>query len=725
MSKQVISRDRQELQAADLNHIGDYAKADIEQLTRDSVSNALHYAGGSVTTISTTEASIAPFRLYKEGAAYEQDTANTLDLFTHLPLVTQRCVAITVWGESVETDIEPRDFLIDLTTNETQPDAVAMTRLNKANVNMVPGSESADPQPPTAQQQTLVVALVYLTTGGIDRIEMQTQHLLPNALTAQTRVGKLEVWRKQAEPAISSIATDLASLSMKTNGLAKHHQVVEMAGDIARLKNKLNLPSGLSSYQNDYFLDDLLTDSGAVGFNADVDNGLLFAPDATAAIGMALFNPFEPAVHRTDNNVVLPKYVDKARIQTLGYAGDISISQYQTQTQVLKEYTVPVTRYNYGWRHNYWGGWYSNYWYNRNYHYGYYGWGYGYYGYAHTTYETRYKLETVTNSINGAIIAQTFLVSNSMWLTQCGLQFTQVGATGDVNLIICEADGGKPNLEKTLAQVTVSQADLHKYPVETNVPIPPVLLESGKRYAIAIITQGDHRCATVSGSNYTQGTLFFGTDGEYFQGDLTKDLMFTLYAAQFNQARVEVPLQSISLAGGISDLALDVAQVVPDGTELFFEMQVGGKWLKLGEQDSAHLQTTPDIIPLRAVFMGTHDLAPMLTLTNNAITGSRPDNALVHWSTTRTLPAPSSNIQIQLVVAKWDDINHSLTAELHENGNTHLPATSTLVEEPEGGLFRLTLSFTPTAISSYAVKTIGQRNTANPFSILERTDVAL
>ena len=41
-----------------------------------------------------------------------------------------------------------------------------------------------------------------------------------------------------------------------------------------------------------------------------------------------------------------------------------------------------------------------------------------------------------------------------MWLTKVGLQFTQIGATGDVVIAVCETDGGKPNLEKTLTRIT-------------------------------------------------------------------------------------------------------------------------------------------------------------------------------------------------------------------------------------------------------------------------------
>ena len=438
-------------------------------------------------------------------------------------------------------------------------------------------------------------------------------------------------------------------------------------------------------------------------------------------MGLALFNPYDAGIKRSAEDLVLPAYTDRARIQTSGYSGDISASQYQVQSQTIREYTATVWDYTYGWNYNYYNGWWNSWYWN---YYGYnWGW-YGYYGYRVARQETRYELQTVTTSYNGAIIGQTFLVSNAMWLTKVGLQFTQIGASGDVMVAVCETEGGKPDLLKTLTRVTVARGDLKKYPEETAIPVPPVLLEAGKRYALVLITQGDHRLATVSGNDYTQGTLFFGTDGDYFTGDLTKDLMFTLYAAQFAQPRVEVVLQSVSLAGGISDINIAAPQIVPDGCELRYEIQVGGKWYPLGDA-AMRLSTLPDIVPLRLVLLGTSDLAPAFRLVPNAITGSRAATSLAHWSKLRTLAAPSSSITVQVVVAQWDAAHHTLACEIKSGATTYTPATTVVRDEPDGQAKRITFTFTPPAISTYAIKLTGARSAASaPFVVVERTDVA-
>ena len=721
MEKQVIFRDRQELQSADLNAIGQHAGDAIAHLVLDAVSGALKFTGGAVSAKSATEVDVAALRFYNGGKVYASEQTETLNLFQYLPLVAKKCVAVVVWGEVIDTDVQPRDFLVDLTTGATEPQAVAMAKLWKANVNLQPGNESVDPQPPVLQTGTLAIALVYLTPGGVERIELQDASRLPTLQGHEQRLFEHEAWRTQAEPRISSIATDLAGLAKKTMSLVGRDTVVELANDVARLKAKVNLPTAYASYESDYYGNTDKTDAAGVGYSAAVRNGLLFPTAGQASVGLALFNPYDAGIKRSAEDLVLPAYTDRARIQTSGYSGDISASQYQVQSQTIREYTATVWDYTYGWNYNYYNGWWNSWYWN---YYGYnWGW-YGYYGYRVARQETRYELQTVTTSYNGAIIGQTFLVSNAMWLTKVGLQFTQIGASGDVMVAVCETEGGKPDLLKTLTRVTVARGDLKKYPEETAIPVPPVLLEAGKRYALVLITQGDHRLATVSGNDYTQGTLFFGTDGDYFTGDLTKDLMFTLYAAQFAQPRVEVVLQSVSLAGGISDINIAAPQIVPDGCELRYEIQVGGKWYPLGDA-AMRLSTLPDIVPLRLVLLGTSDLAPAFRLAPNAITGSRAATSLAHWSTLRTLAAPSSSITVQVVVAQWDAANHTLACEIKSGATTYTPATTVVRAEPDGQAKRITFTFTPPAISTYAIKLTGARSAASaPFVVVERTDVA-
>lgn len=726
MEKQVIFRDRQELQSADLNAIEAYAADSLQHLTQDAITDDLAFTGGHVAAASATEITVSTLRFYNNGKVYVAETAQTLNLFQYLPLVTKKCVAVVVWGQETDTNVEPRDFLIDLTTGATQPQAVAMQRLNMANVNLLPGAESADPQSPVIQTGTLAIAYVYLTPTGIDRIEMMDAWRLPNLADHAQRVAGLENWKAQAEPRISSIATDLSALANKTSDLAPRGVMMEMAADIGRLKDKLNLPASYASYQSDSFVDDDLSDAAVAGYAARIDNGLHFPFAAQAVAPLALFNPYDAGIYRTADNLVLPAFDHKARIETKGYSGDLSISQYQVQTQTIREYTTTKKVLHYGYSYNYYRYWYRNAWYRR------YGYAYYYhpnvvrYGYYTTETEQHYELETSTTNYQGVIIGQSVLVANAMWVTRLGLFFTQVANAGDVMVAICETDGGKPDITKTLTRTTVPVAALKKYPVETTIDLPPVQLDAGKRYAIVLITQGDHRVATVSGNNYTQGTLFYGSDGDYFTGDLTKDLMFTLYGAQFKQPRTEVMLQPVSLAGGVADLNIAGQNVVPSGTELRYEIQVGGRWYPFGDE-VFRLSGLPDIVPLRAVLLGTSDAAPAVQLAADVLTATRSATGFTHYSDQRNLQAASSNIQVQVVVAQWDQANHTLTCALTNGGTTYTPSVTSSKLEPDGEATRFTFTFAPGGgLSAYRVKLTGTRTAgANPFVVTERTDVAI
>jgi len=715
MYKQVVFRDRQELQAKDLSNIEEYTSDAIEAVVTDAVSNRYHYTGFEVAQNSTTEITVAPGKLYAGGKMYISEQSLDFNIFQFLPLNTKKVVTVCVWGSKTETEVEPRDFLIDVVQGTTEPRAVAMTKLNKANVNLVAGVESVDPQPAGLQENVVPVAYIYLATTGIEKIIRVEDYVLPRLYETKADVAELKNWRALTEPRLISIVTYLSSLSKKTDGKADLKTALEIMADMARVKEKLNLPSTYHSYDADYF-----GDTGKIDINntvAKVVNGLLFPNAGEAKANLALFNPYDPNIKRFDN-LVLPNYDLVCKLETKGYSGDVSISQYQFQTYEVKKYTYYQYYWVYGWRWNWYWNWYYRWW---RWYYGYNWWWYGYYGYWVQYPVTEYRLEETTHSINGAIVAQTFVVSSPMWLSALGLFFTQKDSSADITVVICETDNGKPNLQKALTMVRVSQADIKKYPNETVINLTPVFLKAG-RYAVCFITQGNYRVATVSGQSYLQGTLFFGTDGDYFTGDLTKDIMFKLYAAQFKQARTEVQLQPVSLAGGITDLQIIAPALVPEGTELIYEINVGGKWYPLKE--TGRLSSAPDIVPLRAVMLGTADLQPALVLTEQAITSSRPATTFYATSTQRTLSDARQNIDVQLLLHKFNATDHTINCQLLSGSNTYNPATVTTQEDTD--TVRKTFSFNISAgIQSYKIKISGSRaSSAEPFSVVERIDIA-
>ena len=719
MYKKVIFRDWQELQAEDLNNIEAFTDEAISSLITDSISDRTHYTGFSVVQDSATEITVQPGRLYSGGKVYILEQPQQFNLFQYLPLTMKRIVTVAVWGTETETNVEPRDFLIDPAQNTTEPRAVAMQKVRLAVVNTVAGMESIDPQPSALPEGAIPVAHVYLTTTGIEKVVRVRDYELPRLRELKADVVELQSWRAITEPRIASIVTDLASLSKRSESKADLRQLLEIAADMARVKEKLNLPSTYQSYDADYFGNTDKIDLS--GTTAKVKNGILFPDEAQALANLALFNPYDPSIQRFDN-LILPKFDHVVKIKTEGYSGDISISQYQFQTLQVKKYTTYNYYWVYGWNWNWYYYWYYRYWY---WHYGYYWWWYaywyGYYGYWVRVPTTEYRLEETTQSINGAIVAQTFLTSSAFWLTALGLYFTQVDSNTDIKIVICETEHGKPVLQKALQVVTINPSDVKKYPEETFVPITPVFLKPG-RYAICFITQGNYRVATCSGQNYLQGTLFFGTDGDYFTGDLTKDLIFKVYGAQFKIARTEVQLQPVSLAGGITDIAIDAPAIVPDGSSLTFEIQVGGKWYPITEVGK--LSSKPDIVPIRAVFLGTGDVQPGLWLAQNAITASRPTTTFTALTKTRTLSSPRQNIDVQLLLHNFDPNSHTIDCVLIANNTTYTPALVKTQQEDQA--IRRTFTFNiSSGVSSYKIRISGTRqSSASPFAVVEKIDIA-
>ena len=344
MEKQVLFRDRQELQAADMNNTQTWADEALRHIVTDAITGERQFSGLTVTGRSATELEVAPGRMYDgpNGKVFALESAQVHSVFAYLPLQDQKWLAVSVFGTEEDTDIQPRDYLIDLQTREVEPEAVAMQRRRVATVHIAQGLESPTPERPEPPTGNTLIAHVRLSPTGVQEVVLTEGRRLPNLQNMGARLQSAEAWRTQAEPRISSIATDLAGLAKKTMSLAGRDTVVELANDVARLKAKVNLPTAYASYESDYFGNAEKTDAAGIGYSAAVINGLLFPTAGQASVGLALFNPYDAAIKRSADDLILPAYTDRARIQTLGYSGDISASQYQVQSQTIREYTATV-----------------------------------------------------------------------------------------------------------------------------------------------------------------------------------------------------------------------------------------------------------------------------------------------------------------------------------------------------------------------------------------------
>jgi hypothetical protein len=728
MEKQVIFRDRQEIGPNDFGDMQKFIADSLDHVVTDGLSSGRHFTGLGVTQQSSTLVRCAIGRLYDAGKVYVLESANDISLTTFLPLAAKKIVTIVAFGSVVDTDVEPRDFLIDVDTNTTEPNAVAMQRLRALNVSALAGAESATPVPPAVAATYLAIAHVTLGTTGIESIEQLVGNVLPSAAANRQKITDLELWRGRSEPTIASLTSNIAALAEKTANKADLPGFIRLSADVARLREALNLPAGYESYRADYFGNTAQTDTVLTGATAIVNNGVLFPHAASVQAALALQNPIDPNVTRA-GDWLMPKYDSRLMLKTEGFSGDVSLSTYQVQTHSIKSYVTYEYVYNYGWTYNYWWNpWYYSYYYQ------YYGYDYWWYTASYQSYGyytqypvTHYYQDTVTTNYNGVIVAQTFVSPADKWFTGTGIYLTEKSNAGDLHVLLCETEHGKPVLSRVLSRITVPVADLKGNREETRVSMPPVLIESGKRYALALITTGGHKAAVVSGNNFTQGTFFYGNDGEYFVGDVTKDLEFAIYGAEFRQARTEIMLGAVTLAGGIGDLAIKTQQVVPNGTDLVYEIQVAGLWYPISTA-LGRLSTLPDIVPLRVVMVGTKDLAPGLLLGANKITASRPNLAFIHFSTMNTLGSASSDIRVIVRLPGFEPANHTLTARLVKPDNSEVTAALVETVDNGDGSYTKTFTFNPSpALTQFRIKLSGNRSSAavKPFTVAESVWVAL
>jgi hypothetical protein len=754
MERQVIYRDRQEVQAADFLNQQKFTDEAIQHLVLDAITAERMFVGLMVTAPSQTELQIAPGRLWvgDQGKVYRKDQAETLSIFSYLPVQDKRWLTVSVIGQEQETDNQSRDFLIDLQSGQTEPSAVSMESQRVAVTHITTGLESSDPQQPEPPTGYTVIAKVLLDTSGVQGIELAVNKELMRLFDVWQQAKTNAAWISLMAPKIATLISDLARLAKMIKGLAYMDMLTELARDVAHLKDLSNLPDGYVAYGGDVFLDESESDTANGQYYARVEEGIRFPWAGQTEVQPDLFNQYATEVENFAG-LILPAHTDVVRLDvTDDYSGSLSIGQYQYQTQEMRTGTRTRRRVRYGPSRNVCTNGVN--------------WNRGQYDAVNGVFEaggTTYKVQdrygehnghywlrvqeywvdtwtetytywaTVDHQINGSQIAQTFLNAQNGWLKQIDLYFDEVGADGLVQMHICETDLGQPNRNRCLGSTLVDAADLKKRPTATPFVFEqPIFLEAGQRFAILITTAGDHSVATVEGTEYTNGTLFYSTDGAYHQGDFTKDLMMRHWYAKFTNVHTTVELTTISLSEGIADLDLLAEAIIPDSTDLVIEYQKEGTgtWFALVPETAEQLLGLPAMLHLRAVFNGTADLMPGYCVDGSRLQANRPATTFKHISTQRNLATASEDIDVILQLEAWDNTKHTCTVKLLSGASTYTEASvdDVVIADADLPTIRRTVNFTPepgTGITDYQIQIEGTTTTAlEVFHVASRADVA-
>lgn len=759
MESTVIFRDRQELQSADLNNAQDFTRASIDHIVKDAIEGGRAYTGFTASKTAATEITLSAGRLYSSGQVFGRDEDVVIDVFNSLPLVTKKRVAIVAYGQAVDTDVQPRDFLIDAQLGTTEPQSVAMENLRRAELSAVAGTESPDPAYPPTDANVTVICYALLDTSGIVSIEQWTATQLPNLRVVSNRVTALEVWRGQISGQVDTLRTDLAALADRMKLFSLKTEVVEVLKQLEDLRKKVYEPSAYVLYGTNHFLDLVGSQTSHASYDALVDEGIRFPSAGSASAPLSLLNPNNPYV-AVNSGFVLPKYAHGLRMNLAGYNSETRVAQYTYETTTITQLSRTRQRVRYGKTKTVCTN--STWWRN-----GTYNPVTGVFRISGETWEvnaadrsqatvnhkfirvTQFWIDTFeepywdyvksTANLSGQQVAQTFLNSQDGWLSQIGLYFSRKGATGDVHVLVCETAYGMPDLDRVISRTTIAPTAIQigataanaALPalVETQVPIIPTYLKSGRRYAIVLVTTGDHYVAMTNTDNgVVQGTFFVSTDGAFFAGNLVSDMKLRLYYAKFDAPRVTVELTALQLAGGILELDILNEAVTPPACRIDYEVQVAGAWVALDTvPNGPDLASLPAILPLRAVLTGTTDLMPGLGLTASQAVVSRPKTAFTWLGTMRTLGSPSNSVKIIVDLQAFDAAKHTCTISLLTGSTLATAKTADVVQSqtlPDGTI-RRTAIFNLSAVSYYAVKIVGgTTSAAEPFHVAEMIEFA-
>ena len=739
-----------DLDPADFNSMQDFVQDGMQNVVADAVTSERKYANFLTSITGTAEVTVQPGRLYSAGAVYARDTEFVKDFTTALPISGKKNVLVLIYGQELDTNATPREFLINEETNESAPRTVAIDRTRQCIINTAAGNESPDPIDPIIDAGTLAVARIVLGSAGVLSVEMLADNKLDSVSSVSGRLDTVETFVAEAKPQIVALGSDLASLKVGVSGNVGREIYGRMLARLAVLEEKSDIPSDATDSDADFFLDTIESDLLHANFLAKVAEGGRFADEAIDESVLAVFDPLNPRAKVT-GGVMFPAYTREARLVVGPRQSEIQVSAYSYQTNELVQKTMSRTRIRYGEEFTVCSNtaWWQS----------------GQYDYNSSTFKRdgetfnivnatraigahdflraqRYWYDTyevpywdnivVTHTVPGAQVAETFLNANDMWLDAVGLTFTRLAATGGLTLSVCElGPNGTPDLNAVISHTAVERSAM-LLNTQTTIPIQPCFLEGGKRYAILIICAADHWLATTQGSNFNQGTLFYVLDGAYQQGDGTRDLCFTLFAAKFTQARAVIEMEPLSLSGGITSLDILAAAVIPNSTSLTYEVQVGGVWTPIGKTDASVLGaggTIPPLVPLRAVFVGTPDVMPAITLTNSRVRVSRPRTAFTHISTARVLPASSDTIRVIARLEYFDAAHHTAVAKIRTGVSyaTVVAATSVVsVTQEDGSIERTWLFDLGAAVPGYKIQLEGTTDAAlRSWHIGWRKDYAL
>jgi hypothetical protein len=767
MMRKVNIQSNQKVTTEDFNNLGDHPRESMDAIVKDVAGFPTpRYSGMAVEQLSLSTVRVNTGRFFKpDGSIYTFDFegGQTIDFLAFLPAVAKRIATVVAFGNTVDTDIQPRTFLLDATTRDTEGREVATENRRAAFVGEVYGTESPTPLPPAIQSDYVAVAQVTLGPGGIESIQQLTGNRVASVFGNTQDIATINTRLNAVGPQIDTLRTDISALGTKMTDKADFGFVNNLALDVARVKDVIGLPDDYATYAADRYLTLDESDTAHPAFAARVMEGVRFPSAGSVLLPIALENPIDPKVIVTDN-MALPRWTPIIRTRVEGRDSEYALANTTVETEELREVreTRIVRRMLGSQRFCTNASWWQS---------GQYdpatgifrragetfvitatadvppdrdgpnglngiipvGWFFAHRYVEETVINTHWDRVSVVTNLTGSVAAQTILNSQDGYLSGVDLFFTRKANAGDVRVLICDVNkNGRPMLNRVLAQTNLTPAQLNIHPTATQVTFKPVFMPKGSRFAIVVMSTGAHFVAQVNGNKFGQGAVWYKIDGNWLQGDPQADFAFRLRFAQFESPITTVQLGALELAGGIDSIEINADASLPDGTRIDFEVRIGGIWYPLSAAATNFniTQTLPALVQFRAVFVGTTDLMPALGLgaLRSEVTLTRPANTLVHVSTPRLMPAPVNEVQVILRLENWDAAQHSAVASLLTGAGyaTTVNPTATTMQAAPDDPFAVIKRFTfiVSSLTAFKIRIDGNiGGSGERFHVAERLDI--
>lgn len=711
MSKIVKLNDSQIATAEDLNRIGTYQRQTNDNISRDVVGASHAYSGFVPSLVSQQAVEIGPGRYHTTSAVYEAEVSQVVQLGSYLPLQSNlaRYVALILRGQDVDI-IETRQVETDVDTGELTTQALVVAKSRVASVVILAGADAPTPLKPGIDSSSACIAFIKLTSTGIAEIERAEDWRLKTLHEVEQRVTAGEKMDETQGTRLGSIESDLANIARSVRAAPRPEAWRQLRNDVARAVRALNFPDTARAEFWDHGLVKDKWDTAHPLAYFRVREGIRFAAANEREAPMALLNPSAPGIRVTDG-FVLPAWTEKARINIDGQDGEVSISSVtHTVTNAIRR-EISRSSVSYGPAFNVcenraeWaaladrrpGEVFSN---------------------AGETFQVvgltdhvnnsdpelskdhkEYAVQSVTydswtevywdyvttvEGLSGSIFAQTYLNAQPGWLTSLDLKFTRVGAGADVKVLICETGlSGAPDLRRVIASTTIPAGSLT---VGWNkAALVPTFLELGKLYSWVAVTTGNHWLATVTGNKFAQGSMFHSTDGFWFQGSVTEDFACRMNFAEFSTTRVEIPFEPLTLENGMTSFRLNYPGWVPAGTRLQWEFKPSGAdvWYPIANYENNPLSNLPALTQLRAVFVGTTDLMPGISLPKARSTTLRSAGTLTAMTNPWVFGMTSNEVIVETTLDTFDPALHTFSPKLRlPDDSIELPDAVTVSVDP-------------------------------------------